>query len=85
MIKGCKKSMPLVQRVKIQLGLDDATQESDKKFSDIRKTAKLVCGKYVDFKKPWKEQGPKQSSQAVTNCMAAMPEYLSSTCVLTVD
>ena len=70
------KSLPLVQRVKQLLNLADGTLTSDKAFSDIRQTAKLITGEYFDFKEPWRVKGDKIISRAVNQCVRQIPALI---------
>ena len=67
------KSLPLVQGIKRLLNLADGTRASDKAFSDIRQTVKLIIGEYFDFKEPWRVKGDKIVSRAVNQCVREIP------------
>lgn len=70
------KNLSLVQRLKRLLNLADGTRESDKAFSDIRQTAKLITGEYFNFKKPWKLKDDKIVSRAVNQCVREIPALI---------
>jgi len=72
------KSLSFVQRVKQLLNLADGSRASDKVFSDIRQTAKLITGEYFDFKEPWRLKGDKIISRAVNQCIREIPALLLS-------
>ena len=67
------KGKTLVQRVKLLLKLADSTRESDKAFSNIRQTAKLITAEYFHFKKPWRLKDDQIISRAVNHCVRDMP------------
>ena len=60
----------------VLLNLADGTRESDKAFSDIYQTAKLITGEYFDFKEPWRVKGDKIISRAVNQCVHQIPALI---------
>ena len=70
------KGKTLVQRVKLLLKLADGTRESDKAFSNIHQTAKLITSEYFDFKTSWRFKHDQTISRAVNHCVHDIPELI---------
>ena len=62
--------------MKLLLKLADGTRESEKAFSNICQTAKLINAKYFDFKKPWRLKDDQIISRAVNHCVHYMPALI---------
>ena len=70
------KGKTLVQRVKLLLKLANGTHESDKAFSNIHQTVKLITSEYFDFKTSWRFKCDQTISWAVNHCVHDIPELI---------
>ena len=70
------KGKTLVQRVKLLLKLADGTCESDKAFSNVHQTAKLITSEYFDFKTLWRLKRDQIISRPVNHCVHDIPALI---------